>query len=306
MAFQQYAHAQEEVNQVQPSIMVVPWVSQEENIIDKLDNDFTYAAVLNKIKEAFNNQGFYTYDFITAYNNAQIDKTLKWDKLQTVFQEIASNTPCEIYVKSRINIERNVDGSSNKIDILLEAVNNYSNLSIANVSLGKSNRTNDIVLLAQVALEQSDAFSFGSNTEEQQKQSTETFLDQISGAFQDMRKNGRIVRVDFSVEQNSDINYDTEVGENYDMLSDLILEWLKKQAYKDYVKDVYMDESNLKIEMKVPLRDKDNTNYNVSNLGGEIRSYVASLGLQTELGERLKVSRQVRGSTINIIIKSSN
>jgi hypothetical protein len=285
--------------------MVVPWVSQEENIIDKLDKDFTYAAVLSEIKEAFNDKGFYTYDFVTAYNNAQINKALKWDKLQTVFQEIANNSPCDFYVKARINIQKAVDGA-NKIDILLEAVNNYSGLLVGNASFGKSNRTEDMVLLAQAALQTSDAFTFGPTANEQVKKSPETFLDQINRAFADMRENGRLVTVDFQVAEDSEIDLDTEVGKDYNLLSDLIIEWLKTKAYKDYVNDLSGDRSQLKVEMKVALRDETGNNYNVSKLAGEIRAYVAGLGTQTDSKARLRVNREFKGSNIYITIAGAN
>ncbi len=292
---------QTEVQQVQPTIMVIPWTAKGEDIRDKIDNNFIYRAILSKIKEAFDYRGFTTYDFITAYNNAQIEQIQDWGKLQTLFKDIAHNSPCDIYIKADVNLYQG-GAAGNRVDILLEAVDNYTDQSLANTSLASRQiRTDDYVMLAQQALDMSDAFKSGTAAS-----STKSFLDLLNEKFADIRSKGRTIEIRILVDENSDITLDEEIGANYDLLSDLIKEWLEKNAYQNYAHVKSTGSALLHFDaVKIPLRDEKGQNFDISAFAGKLRAYIAGLGTKTSSGSRLRVTREVRGNTATITISNN-
>lgn len=298
---------QSEVQQVQPTIMVIPWTAKGEDIRDKIDNDFVYRAIISKIKESFDYRGFTTYDFITAYNNAQIEEVQDWGKLQTLFKEIAHNSPCDIYIKADVNIFRG-GASGNKVDILLEAVDNYTDQSLANTSVSSRRiRTDDFVLLAQQALETGDAFR---KIEEDGNAvavgSTKSFLDLLNEKFADIRTRGRTIEIRVVVDENSDITLDEEIGDDYYLLSELIEEWLEENAYQNYVHVKSRGTATIHFDaVKIPLRDDEGRNFDIGDFVGDLRRYIASLGRKTATGDRLRVTREVRGNTGTITISNN-
>jgi hypothetical protein len=293
----------EKVQQVQPTIMVIPWTAKGEDIRDKIDNNFMYRAILSKIKEAFDYRGFTTYDFITAYNNTQINDVQDWGKLQTLFKDIANNSSCDIYIKADINIYQG-GTNGNRVDILLEAVDNYTNQSLANTSLAsRPIRTDDYVLLAQQALENNDAFRQNTGVG---SSSTKSFLDLLNEKFADMRANGRTIEVRIVVDANSDITLDEEVGSDYELLSELITSWLKKNAFQNYVRSKTNTSSLLHFDaVKIPLRNSNGENYDINDFVNQLRRHVASLGTKTSHGGRLRVTRDIRGNTATITISTN-
>jgi hypothetical protein len=64
----------------------------------------------------------------------------------------------------------------------------------------------------------------------------EDFLTTIQTKFTDIVNNGRSIEVYFNVDKNSNMSYDKEVGTDGDLLSEVIMEWMKLNAYKNYAK----------------------------------------------------------------------
>ncbi|MCO6487226.1 MAG: hypothetical protein J5I98_02355 [Phaeodactylibacter sp.] len=285
-----FAQDGKDVQQVQPTIMVVPWTGKGEDIRQKLDEDFTYRAVLSKIKEAFDYRGFTTYDFITAYQNAEIEAAQDWTTQSSLFKEIANNSPADMYVKADIDIHEG--GSGARVHILLEAVDNYSDQSLANTSVtSRTIRTTDYTILAQQALDTDNE--------------TDRFLELLNSKFADIRANGRTIEVRIVVDENSEVDLETEAGDDYDYLGDLISDWMKENAHQNYAHKKASDETLLHFDaVKIPLRDEDGNNYDASRFARELRKQVAKLGAQTEYGGRLKISQDIRGASVTLTIKT--
>ncbi|MCB9297981.1 MAG: hypothetical protein H6559_33395 [Lewinellaceae bacterium] len=285
-----FAQDGKDVQQVQPTIMVVPWTSKGEDIRQKLDEDFTYRAVLSKIKEAFDYRRFTTYDFITAYQNAEIEAAQDWTAQSSLFKEIANNSPADMYVKADIDIHQG--GSGARVHILMEAVDNYSDQSLANTSVtSRTIRTTDYTLLAQQALDTDNE--------------TDRFLELLNSKFADIRENGRTIEVRIVVDENSEVDLETEAGDDYDYLGDLIEDWLKENAHQNYAHKKGGDETFIHFDaVKIPLRDEDGNNYDASRFARELRKQVAKLGAQTEYGSRLRISQDIRGASVTLTIKT--
>lgn len=65
------------VNTVQPTIMVVPYTKQGQNIRDLLENDINYRIALTAIKDAFDSNGYSTVDFEGKYKSVSENAAFK-------------------------------------------------------------------------------------------------------------------------------------------------------------------------------------------------------------------------------------
>ena len=111
----------------------------------------------------------------------------------------------------------------------------------------------------------------------------------------DIIKNGRSVKVMFTLNPNAPYDFDTE-ADNGELLSDLIEDWIADNAFKNNYSNPKLTDTRLYFEeVKIPLRDKNNRNYPPSKFARAARSAFRKLVIE---GEEVKINRDVRGGTI--------
>jgi len=288
LIFQISLNAQSE--QVQPTIMVVPWTTSSEDILEKLEQDFTYRATLSKIKQAFDERGFTTYDFVSAIQNYETNQAQDWQTQQTIFTEIANNSPADMFVKAEVKIQRTSLGD--KVYVLLETIDNYTNQSIANFSVAsRAMRTSDYARLVGWAFEKDNKI--------------EEYLNLLNTKFEDIRTRGRSINIRIVVAENSEVTLDDEAGEDYDLISELIEDWLREQAHKNYVHIKTNTGTLLHCdEVKIPLKDEAGNNYDINRFARGLRKHIAALGTKTDYGNRLKIGRDIRGNELTLTLKT--
>lgn len=271
---------QPQVNTIQPTIMVVPFTKEGEDIRTVLEADVNKRAVLTAIKEAFDNRGFTTVDFLGKIRATSTQAAFKDDSKSSLLSDILANSGADIYITAEIDINKSSQGTS--VNIILNAFDNYTGNSLGNKN-GNSGRfyTDDIVKLANVAI----------------KKNMDPFLDNMQVKFNDMVINGRSLRIDFSFDEASEYDMDTDLNDDGYLLSDLIIAWMEDNAYKNYAHTAgAVAESLIFDDVKVPLKDpKTKRNFNVNSFAGSITRYLKSLGLES--------TRRVNGNQIYIIIK---
>lgn len=285
-----------QTEQVQPTIMVVPWTSSSEDILEKLENDFTYRATLSKIKQAFDERGFTTYDFVTAIQNYETNQVQDWQTQKSIFTEIANNSPSDMFVKAEVKIQRTSLGD--KVYVILETVDNYTNQSLANSTFeSRAMRTTDYTRLVEYALNKED--------EENKGNRIEAYLHLLNTKFADVRERGRSINIRIVVDGNSEIALDDEAGTDYDLISELIEDWLREKAYKNYVHIKVNTGTLLHCdEVKIPLKDEAGNNFDVNRFARNLRKHIADLGKQTTHGKRLKITRDIRGNELTLTLKT--
>ncbi|MBV6440694.1 MAG: hypothetical protein DYG98_12530 [Haliscomenobacteraceae bacterium CHB4] len=282
--------ANTEVLQIQPTIMVVPWTSQDEDMRKKLESDFAYRAVLNEVRAAFDKRDFTTIDFVEALKIAATDRITGMQNWRDLFKDVIDNSPAEIEVLTEIYIQPEKYG--NKVNILLAANDKYSGESIANSGMISSEpvNTTDYALLAKKALEKDDAIG--------------KFLNSMQNKFTEMvQKNGRSIAVRVEVKEGCPFNLQTEVGEDGDYVSDLITDWVKKNAYKNNYKLKGKTASLMDFTyIKIPLRDAEGNNYDINNFSRIMRKAIRSMGDKTDKRDKFKLEELIRGNKLIITI----
>jgi len=281
----------QETNRVQPTVMVVPFTSKGEDLRAKIESDFAYRAAFNTVKKAFEDRGYTTIDFVEALKSSSINQTANKGITQTdLWKEIQENATADIFVYTEVFVYKSTSG--NKVQILLSAVDKYSAQQLASSELLSSNLmyTEDYATLAKQALTRDDAIG--------------TFLNALNRKFADISVNGKSVEVRIELNNDSQINFNDEVGTDYDLLADLITDWMKKNAFKN---DCHIKSKGDKLiwfdHVKIPIKNEDGTNYYPDDFARTLYKFLKKLGPQVKTGKMDLDLKPIVGSKIQINIK---
>lgn len=273
------------------SVMVVPYAKNGEDIRTKIESDFAYRAIISEIGKAFQERGFTVENFETALQNVLNDQVGNSNLTQTdLWKKIQEQAPAEIFLNAEIDVYKSSSG--NKVSLILKAVDKYTNGEYANSGLLQSNLfyTEDYAKLAQQALLRDQAI--------------DKFLNALDIKFKEISENGRSVEVKIELLQDSQLSLTDEVGADYDLLSDLIIDWVKKNSFKNVYR---VKSSTAKLlwfdQIKIPIKNADGTQYRPEDFARSFRKYLRSMGKQTKAGELQVPDPVIRSSKILFNIK---
>ncbi len=256
-----------QVNQIQPSIIVVPYKTEGQKYRSILENPttgFQKRIAISRVKEAFDSRGFTTYDFEAELKKGETAGAFAADAKTDEKDVIVKNSGADIFVVVDINVEKGQSGTD--VKIILQAYESATGRSLTNkdASSGKF-YTDDISKLAGKAI---DIMK-------------EDFLNVLQTKFTDIVNNGRSVYVEFVVAQGATLNFQSEVGTDGDLLSEVIVDWMGQNAFKNYAKKG--GSTALKIiydDVRIPLKDQaTGMNYEVESFGRLIRKYLKTLNV---------------------------
>jgi hypothetical protein len=256
-----------QVNQIQPSIIVIPYKvagQKYRDIIENPSTGFQKRIAISRVKEAFDSRGFTTYDFEAELKKGETAGAFSADAQTDEKDVIVKNSGADIFVVVDINVEKGQSGTD--VKIILQAYESATGRSLTNkdASSGKF-YTDEISKLAGKAI---DVMK-------------EDFLNVLQTKFTDIVTNGRSVYMEFVLAQGAALNFQSEVGTDGDLLSESIIDWMGKNAYKNYAKKG--GSTALKIiydDVRIPLKDQaTGMNYEVESFGRLIRKYLKSINV---------------------------
>lgn len=270
-----------QVNTVQPSIMVIPFVPEGVDIRKALDVSEEKRQVIAEISGAFADKGFATKDFYANFKsvsqNAAFEEGVKTDLKSQIIQ----NSGADIFVEADININKSSDGNS--VRVVLKACE-ASTAKVLASKIGDSGKfyTSDYGKLGAKAVEKA----------------MEGFLTTMQQSFNDMIENGRSIVVNITFDEMSDYDTATEVGEDGFELRDVLELWMEENAYKNYYHiQGTTDKKMIFDEVRIPLKDpKTGRNYNVNKFSMSLAMFFKQYGMQVE--------RNLNGGTLYITHKS--
>lgn len=277
-----------DVSTVQPTVLVVPFTSTGESALSLYEQKFEYRTIVNEISNAINKRGFSPQDLQEVIAKIKENSAIKkLDDVETnPIQEILDNTSADIVVKAEIN----VNNENNSVGILMKAIDKATGKVLFTSPLlsSPSFKTTDYAYIVQRLLNQDDAIG--------------TFLTGLSGELQKVVLNGRSIQISIVQNANSTYNLEDE-NTNGDYLSDLFIDWVKKNAYKNYykiktqtAKELYFD------EVRIPIKDETGNNYDINTFAREVRKAVATICSQKD-GVKPKVETpKVANGIIRIIL----
>lgn len=268
---------------VQPKIMVIPYTKEGENIRTILEADENKRIVLTKIKEAFDERGVSTIDFVAKLKAMESGNVFNLENKQDAKSLIIDMSGADIYVEAEIVCQQGhtLGQVESRVKIVLTAYESATGASLAN-KVGESGTfyTQDIGKLGMKAI----------------TSCADDFLRVMQSKFSDIAENGRSLMLQIGFDENSQYTMESEVGSQGLLLQDEIELWVEEHSHNgNYHLQGVSPMKMVFDDIKLPLTDETGKNYSTSKFGMEILKFFRSLNLQ--------ISRSNRGSTLYITIK---
>jgi hypothetical protein len=275
-----YGQASDEIVTVQPSIMVLPFVKQGEDIRTILEDDPNLGIAVTTIQKAFDQRGFTTIDFRGALKAATTRGGMTLGNQESLKQAIIENAGSDIYVEARITVDGGASGASGTVQ--LNGVDSYTGGALSNeVCRSRRFRTDDVGRLAEQALEGC----------------LDNFLNTMNEKFGQIVDDGRSIVLDIKFAPDSDLDMYAEVGSYGDVIADALEDWMDEHAYKNNYRIKGSGDVNMLVDdFRIPLREPGTErNYRPRKLGRELRRYVTrELGIDAQM--------DVLGSTVYLTL----
>ena len=268
---------------VQPKIMVIPYTKEGENIRTILEADENKRIVLTKIKEAFDERGVSTIDFVAKLKAMESGNVFNLENKQDAKSLIIDMSGADIYVEAEIVCQQGHTSGQveSRVKIVLTAYESATGASLAN-KVGESGTfyTQDIGKLGMKAI----------------TSCADDFLRVMQSKFSDIAENGRSLMLQIGFDENSQYTMESEVGSQGLLLQDEIELWVEEHSHNgNYHLQGVSPMKMVFDDIKLPLTDETGKNYSTSKFGMEILKFFRSLNLQ--------ISRSNRGITLYITIK---
>lgn len=271
--------ASAQVNKVQPTIMVIPFVPEGADIRKSLDVSSEKRQIIAQISGAFADMGYPPKDYYANFKAVSQNAAFEEDTQTDLKSLIIQNSGADIFVEADISLNHQSDGNS--VRIALKAYE-ASTAKILASKIGDSGRfyTTDIGKLGTKAIDKAK----------------DEFLATMQRSFDDISINGRSIVVNISFDEASTFDTTTEVGSG-DELRDVIEEWMEQNSFKNYyhiqgttAKKMIFD------DVRIPLKDPaTGNNYNINKFSRSLSNFFKSMGMPAE--------RNLNGGTLYIKIK---
>lgn len=269
----------------QPKIMVIPYTKEGEDIRTVLEADENKRIVLTKIKEAFDERGFSTVDFVGKLKAIESGNTFNIDNQTDIKSQIIDMSGADIYVEAEITCQQSaIQGQQkpeSRVKIIITAYESATGISLSN-KVGESGTfyTSDIAKLGMKAI----------------SVCADDFLRIMQQKFTEMAENGRSAMIQIGLGENSEFSLESEVGENGLLLQDEIELWLSDKAYNgDYHVQGVTSTKMIIDDMKLPPMDETTgKQYTLSRLSIDFLKFFRKIGVP--------ISRSSKGNTLYITI----
>lgn len=269
-----------QVNTVQPSVMVIPFVPEGVDIRKSLDVSNDKRQVIAQISGAFADKGFQTKDFYANFKSVSQNAAFEDGTQTDLKSQIIQSSGADIFVEADININSQHDGNS--VRVVIKACEASTSKVLAS-KIGDSGKfyTSDFGKLGAKAVEKA----------------MDGFLTTMQQSFNDMIENGRSIVVNIAFSEMSDYNTSSEIGEDGFELKDVLELWMEENAYKNYYHIQGTTEKKMIFdEVRIPLKDPTTgRNYNINKFSMSMALFFKKYGMQ--------VDRNLNGGTLYITVR---
>ena len=266
-----------QVTTVQPSIMVIPFVQEGQDIRTTLDWSSDKRQIIAQVNGAFADKGYPTRDFYQVFKNISQNAVFEDDSQSDLKTQVIESSGADIYIEADVNVVRQNDGNS--VRVVLKACDAATGKVLAS-KIGDSGKfyTDNIGKLGTKAVDKA----------------MDGFLATLQQSFNDMMINGRSIVINLTFHENSDFDANTEVG-NGDQLRDLLEEWMEDNAYRNYASPPRVVAKKMIWEdVRIPIRDSRGNNYSINTFARNLYKFLRS--------NNIDATRQVNGGTLYIQI----
>lgn len=270
---------------VQPKIMVIPYTREGEDIRTILENDSNKRIALSKIKEAFDERGVSTVDFIARLKAANTAGVMSMDNQSDIKSTIIDMSGADIYVEAEIICQQsNAIGQikpETRVKINLTAYDIATGTSLAN-KIGECGPfyTDDVAKLSMKAI----------------SSIADDFLRVMQMKFTGIAEQGRSIMMFITFEEGSAYTMESEVGSQGLTLQDEIELWVDSSCYNNNYHLQGVTPLNMIFDdIKLPFTDENGNTYTAGKYSMNAFKFFRSLGIN--------VSRSLKGNSLYITIR---
>ncbi len=270
---------------VQPKIMVIPYTKEGEDIRTVLEEDSNKRIALSKIKEAFDERGVSTIDFVARLKAANTANVMNMDNQADIKSAIIDMSGADIYVEAEIICQQDVVPGQSKpesrVKINVTAYDIATGASLAN-KIGECGPfyTDDIAKLSMKAI----------------SSVADDFLRVMQAKFTDISEQGRSIMMFITFDEGSAYTMESEVGNQGLTLQDEIELWVDSSCYNNNYHIQGVTPLNMIFDdIKLPFVDETGATYTASKYSMSALKFFRSLGIS--------ISRSLKGNTLYITIK---
>ncbi|MBR2200609.1 MAG: hypothetical protein IJ894_07675, partial [Bacteroidales bacterium] len=231
------------------------------------EDDANIRIVMTKIREAFDAKNFTTVDFVAKLQaQSQASEVYGEGTKRDLKSQILQLTGADMYVVAEIIT--NFASSGNSVRIIMTAYDIATGNSLANkVADSGELYTNDVGGLATRALARTSG----------------EFLEVLQNKFNKMVLEGRSISVDFTLDEETELTFSTEV-ETGNTIADEIELWVAENAYQNNyhttgTSDLYMNFDDIRI----PIRDEKGNNYKPLMFRMALTKFLKSIKLNSKI-----------------------
>lgn len=268
-----------EMERAAAKIMVVPYNKSDEDIRTVLEDNPYIRSAVSKVKEAFDQRGWSTIDFVANLKAAESNSAFTMDRQNSFKSDLITGSGADIYVQVDTHLATDDTGTS--VNLILTAFESHTGASFSNKT-GNSGRfrTNDYERLIDRAFDQI----------------SEEFLNTLLAKTDEIREIGRAMILHFNLDENAEIDFDTEL-DNGEFLNEAIEEWVSLAAYQGRANLAGIVENKMLFdEVRIPLFDQETGRpYNPNRFANEVIRFLKS--------KNITATRNVKGQNLFVTIK---
>lgn len=225
---------------VQPSIMVMPFARESEDVRTVLEADINRRIAVAKLKEAFDRRGATTIDFVARLKAATENALITADNSAGARDEFIQFSGADIVVQVEVSVQPGSTGTS--VTVVLSAFDAATGTSLAS-GVGRSGRfvTDDVDRLVQRAVDER----------------VEQMLNEMQKKFEAMRADGRPMLLDVSVAAGVKATLESVPRGGAETVAELVEQWVAKRSVKGMYHLQGATARRLIIDdLRVPVRDE--------------------------------------------------
>jgi len=248
------------VKQLQPKIVVVPFVKEGEDIRSKIEANQSLRIAISLVKKAFDQRGFTTFDFLTSLKSAE-ESNMRANSNSTM---LSKNEIINKYTKADIEVQidceelpSNKDGKKVQIILSANVVGEASSFATESSSSDRLNvDIND--LITQAINNKIDAF-----------------MSTLQTKFTEIVNDGISYYLELQISNGESFKFNDELPSENDQFSYIIYDWMRNNAHNNYATMDDESETQLTFTVKIPLRDpKTGLNYTITDFQRSFRNFL--------------------------------
>lgn len=258
-----------------PTIMVIPYCTEGQTFLTSIQQNTDMRMAMAKITEGFILKGVETKDFEQNLKNAE-----QYEARQgglSLDDAILNGAGADVAVQVDISKDASYEGL--RINMRLTAIEVATGNTLASKSetSARKKASASIICSAMAELMIDD------------------FLKQISTRLAHKISKGNTISVNFTIDANSTVDMDTEMGNTYLPLSDAIIIWIKDNAKKGKYHQKGRSVTLLSLdEIQIQNKSAEGQDMNINDFSLELYKYLRNLGVI--------VKRNIVGNTLNVTI----